>query len=39
MIVIMALIRPFLMADPFLLGGRVGLFAIGGLVATALLAR
>src|SRR6266851_3157682 len=36
MIGVMALIRPFLLADPFLLGGSVGLFAIGGLVATAL---
>jgi hypothetical protein len=36
MIGVMALIRPFLLADPFLLGGSVGLFAVGGLVATAL---
>jgi hypothetical protein len=36
MIGIMALIRPFLLADPLLLGGAVGLFAVGGLVATAL---
>jgi hypothetical protein len=36
MIGLMALIRPFLLADPFLLGGSVGLFAVGGLVATAL---
>ena len=36
MIGIMALIRPFLLADPLLLGGSVGLFAVGGMVATAL---
>jgi len=36
MIGVMALIRPFLLADPFLLGGSVALFAVGGLVASAL---
>jgi hypothetical protein len=36
MIGVMALIRPFLLADPFLLGGSVGVFAVGGLVASAL---
>jgi hypothetical protein len=36
MIGVMALIRPFLLADPFLLGSSVALFAVGGLVASAL---
>jgi hypothetical protein len=36
MIGVMALIRPFLLADQFLLGGSVALFAVGGLVASAL---
>ena len=36
MIGVMALIRPFLLSDPFLLGGSVALFAVGGLVASAL---
>jgi hypothetical protein len=36
MLGMLGLVRPFLLADPVLLGGSVGLFAVGGLVATAL---
>jgi hypothetical protein len=36
LIVALALVRPFLLPDPVLLGASVGLFAIGGLVATAM---
>jgi uncharacterized protein DUF4129 len=36
MLGVLALIRPFLLPDPALLGGSVALFAIGGLVATAM---
>jgi hypothetical protein len=32
----LALVRPFLLQDPVLLGASVGLFALGGLVATAM---
>jgi hypothetical protein len=32
----LALVRPFLLAEPVFLAGSVGLFALGGLVATAL---
>jgi hypothetical protein len=32
----LALVRPFLLSDPVLLGASVGLFALGGLVATAM---
>jgi hypothetical protein len=36
MLATLTLIRPFLMPDPVLLGTSVGVFAVGGLVATAL---
>ncbi len=36
MLVILALIRPFLLPDPLLLGGCVGLFAVAGFIGTAL---
>jgi hypothetical protein len=36
MLVVIALMRPFVLPDPALLGGSVGLFALGGLVAVAL---
>ena len=36
LIAALALIRPFLSPDPLLLGASVGLFAAGGLIATAL---
>jgi hypothetical protein len=36
MLVVLALVRPFVLPDPILLGASVGLFAIGGLLATAL---
>jgi hypothetical protein len=36
MIGALALVRPFLLQDPVLLGASVGLFALGGLVATAM---
>ncbi|HEX8967870.1 MAG TPA: DUF4129 domain-containing protein, partial [Chloroflexota bacterium] len=32
----LALVRPFLLPDPMLLGGSVGLFVVGGLMAAAL---
>jgi hypothetical protein len=36
LLIVIALIRPFLLPDPLLLGGAVGLFVAGGLIATAL---
>lgn len=36
MLVVIALMRPFVLPDPALLGGSVGLFAVGGLVGVAL---
>jgi hypothetical protein len=36
LLVVVGLIRPFVLPDPFLLGGSVGLFVAGGLIATAL---
>jgi hypothetical protein len=36
LVVVLSMIRPFLLPDPLLLGGSVGLFALGGLIGTAL---
>ena len=36
MLALLSMVRPFLLPDPVLLGGSVALFALGGLVATAL---
>jgi hypothetical protein len=36
LLVVTGLIRPFVLPDPFLLGGSAGLFIAGGLIATAL---
>src|ERR1700730_10948409 len=36
MIGVLALVRPFLLPDPILLGGSVAIFAVGGLAAAAL---
>jgi hypothetical protein len=36
LVAVLSLIRPFLLPDPALLGSSVGLFAVGGLVGTAL---
>lgn len=36
MLAMLSMVRPFLLPDPELLGGSVALFAVGGLVATAL---
>lgn len=36
LVAVLSLIRPFLLPDPLLLGGSVGLFAIAGLIGTAL---
>ena len=36
LIVTLAMVRPFLLPDPLLLGASVGLFAVSGLIATAL---
>jgi hypothetical protein len=36
MLAMLGFVRPFVLSDPLLLGGSVGVFAVGGLVATAM---
>jgi hypothetical protein len=36
LVCVLSLVRPFLLADPVLLGGSVGLFVVGGLVGSTL---